>query len=88
MQEVVPASDVLASLRPGEAFALITLGANSGYVFLLRDGTITAAPLGASPGQIATLDTASNRGLAYPYWHQAGFAERNPFPVPQQYGLE
>jgi len=31
--------------------------------------------------QIAKLDAASARPRAYPYWHQAGFAERNPFPT-------
>ncbi len=31
--------------------------------------------------QIATLDAASVTTLAYPYWHQRGFAERNPPPV-------
>ncbi len=55
VQEVVPASDVLAALRPGEAFASISLGTNSGWVFLLRSGAITAAPLAASPAQIGTL---------------------------------
>jgi len=55
VQEVVPASDVLAALRPGEAFASIALGRNTGYVFLLRDGQVTAAPLGASPARIAEL---------------------------------
>jgi aryl-alcohol dehydrogenase-like predicted oxidoreductase len=34
-----------------------------------------------TPDQIASLDAASARPLAYPYWHQAQFAERNPFPV-------
>ena len=34
-----------------------------------------------SAGQIAKLDAASKRPLPYPYWHQAGFAERNPPPV-------
>jgi aryl-alcohol dehydrogenase-like predicted oxidoreductase len=34
-----------------------------------------------TPQQIATLDVASARPLAYPYWHQTMFAERNPFPV-------
>ena len=33
-----------------------------------------------SPDQVARLDAASRRPLAYPYWHQAGF-ERNPPPV-------
>jgi aryl-alcohol dehydrogenase-like predicted oxidoreductase len=31
--------------------------------------------------QVARLDAASATPLAYPYWHQKGFAERNPFPV-------
>ncbi len=34
-----------------------------------------------SPEQIARLDAASATPLAYPYWHQRGFAERNPPPV-------
>jgi aryl-alcohol dehydrogenase-like predicted oxidoreductase len=31
--------------------------------------------------QIGTLDAASKTTKAYPYWHQAGFHERNPAPV-------
>ena len=31
--------------------------------------------------QVAVLDKASAKTLAYPYWHQRGFAERNPPPV-------
>ena len=34
-----------------------------------------------TPAQVATLDAASAVTLAYPYWHQRGFAERNPPPV-------
>jgi aryl-alcohol dehydrogenase-like predicted oxidoreductase len=34
-----------------------------------------------TPEQVARLDAASARPAAYPYWHQAGFAERNPPPV-------
>ena len=34
-----------------------------------------------APGQIAKLDAASATNLAYPYWHQRGFQERNPAPV-------
>jgi aryl-alcohol dehydrogenase-like predicted oxidoreductase len=34
-----------------------------------------------TPEQIAKLDAASATTLAYPYWHQRGFAERNPPPV-------
>lgn len=31
--------------------------------------------------QVAKLDAASATPKAYPYWHQAGFGERNPSPV-------
>ena len=31
--------------------------------------------------QVAKLDAASARPLPYPYFHQVGFAERNPFPT-------
>jgi aryl-alcohol dehydrogenase-like predicted oxidoreductase len=34
-----------------------------------------------TPEQVGRLDAASARPAAYPYWHQAGFAERNPPPV-------
>ena len=34
-----------------------------------------------TPDQIGRLDAASATPLAYPYWHQRGFAERNPPPV-------
>jgi aryl-alcohol dehydrogenase-like predicted oxidoreductase len=34
-----------------------------------------------SSEQVARLDAASAVTLAYPYWHQRGFAERNPPPV-------
>ncbi len=32
--------------------------------------------------QVKTLDDASKTTMAYPYWHQSGFSERNPFPCP------
>jgi aryl-alcohol dehydrogenase-like predicted oxidoreductase len=31
--------------------------------------------------QVAKLDAASATQKAYPYWHQGGFKERNPFPA-------
>jgi aryl-alcohol dehydrogenase-like predicted oxidoreductase len=31
--------------------------------------------------QVAKLDAASERPKTYPYWHQAQFEERNPFPT-------
>jgi aryl-alcohol dehydrogenase-like predicted oxidoreductase len=42
-----------------------------------------AAGWSLTPAQIAALDAASATTLTYPYWHQRGFAERNPFPVPE-----
>jgi aryl-alcohol dehydrogenase-like predicted oxidoreductase len=41
-----------------------------------------------TPEQIAKLDAASKVPLAYPYWHQIQFADRNPFPVPQSFPWE
>lgn len=35
-----------------------------------------------TPEQVATLDAASARPRAYPYWHQVDFQDRNPLPVP------
>jgi aryl-alcohol dehydrogenase-like predicted oxidoreductase len=35
-----------------------------------------------SAEQVARLDAASDVTPAYPYWHQRGFKERNPSPVP------
>ncbi|MBV9489655.1 MAG: aldo/keto reductase, partial [Verrucomicrobia bacterium] len=34
-----------------------------------------------TPEQVAKLDVASATPLAYPYFHQRGFAERNPAPI-------
>ncbi len=34
-----------------------------------------------TPGQVAKLDAASAQTKTYPYWHQSGFAQRNPFPT-------
>ena len=34
-----------------------------------------------SAEQVARLDAASAVTVAYPYWHQRGFTERNPLPV-------
>ena len=42
---------------------------------------LAAAGWALTPAQMATLDSASARPRIYPYWHQAQFAERNPFPT-------
>ncbi|MBV9127586.1 MAG: aldo/keto reductase, partial [Verrucomicrobia bacterium] len=34
-----------------------------------------------SADQVARLDAASARTKIYPYWHQANFKDRNPFPT-------
>ncbi len=34
-----------------------------------------------TPDQIVKLDAASEKPKIYPYWHQAQFADRNPFPT-------
>jgi quinol monooxygenase YgiN len=34
----------------------------------------------AAATQVAKLDSVSDRLPPYPYWHQSGFAERNPSP--------
>ena len=34
-----------------------------------------------TPEQVAKLDAASAVQMIYPYWHQKGFPERNPFPT-------
>jgi aryl-alcohol dehydrogenase-like predicted oxidoreductase len=47
---------------------------------------LAAAAFTLSAEQVAKLDQASEPPLPYPYWHQDGFRERNPSPVP--YGLK
>jgi aryl-alcohol dehydrogenase-like predicted oxidoreductase len=46
----------------------------------LRDN-LGAVGWSLTPEQVARLDAASAVTPAYPYWHQQGFAERNPPPV-------
>ncbi len=55
VQEVVPAKDVFASLHPNEAFAAIALSDEDGWVFLLRNGTITVSRIEAGLKQVAEL---------------------------------
>jgi aryl-alcohol dehydrogenase-like predicted oxidoreductase len=42
---------------------------------------IAAVGWNLTPEQVARLDRASAVTPVYPYWHQRGFAERNPFPT-------
>jgi aryl-alcohol dehydrogenase-like predicted oxidoreductase len=48
----------------------------------LRDN-LKSAEWNLTPAQVAALDKASKTPVPYPYWHQHGFTERNPLPVPQ-----
>ncbi|GAB3039817.1 aldo/keto reductase [Oleiagrimonas citrea] len=42
---------------------------------------LDAAGWNLTPEQVAKLDAASEPAKTYPYWHQAQFTERNPFPT-------
>jgi CHAT domain-containing protein len=55
VQQVASAKEVLGALRPGEAFAAVTLGNEDGWVFLLRDGTITTSKVTAGAAEMAEL---------------------------------
>ncbi len=55
VQEVVSADDVLTALAPGEAFASITLDRDGGWVFVLRDGTVTAVPTKANLADVTAM---------------------------------
>jgi aryl-alcohol dehydrogenase-like predicted oxidoreductase len=47
----------------------------------LRDN-LAAATLVLTPEQVRILDEASQpEHIAYPYWHQRGFQNRNPLPA-------
>jgi CHAT domain-containing protein len=59
VQQVVPAADVLAALRPDEAFVSIVLSDETGWVFVLRaeggGGRVFAARITGGTGTIAAL---------------------------------
>lgn len=42
---------------------------------------LTATDVKLTAAHLAKLDVASAKARIYPYWHQAQFAERNPFPT-------
>ncbi len=93
LYKVVDALDVVAAEAgksvPQVALAwVLTRPTVSSVVIGARDEKQLRANLAATEfkltaEQIAGLDAASKRPLAYPYWHQVQFADRNPFPVPQ-----
>ena len=91
LYKVVDALDAVAA-QTGKSVPQIALNwllqrpSVSTVVIGARNEEQLKANLGAvgwslTPEQIAKLDEASARPLAYPYWHQVQFKERNPFPV-------
>lgn len=93
---VVDALDAL-SAETGHSIAQLSLAwllarpTISTVIIGARDETqlranLAAADIQLSTEQIEKLDKASQPKLAYPYWHQVQFQERNPFPVTQTHG--
>jgi CHAT domain-containing protein len=63
VQQVAPASDVLAALRPGESFASIVLDAGGGWTFLLRDGQVSVARISDGQDKMAELVRRVRAGI-------------------------
>ncbi len=63
VQEVVSASDVFKVLHPNEAFASTTLSDRDGWVFLLRNNTITVSKISAGTPVIAGLVHQIRQGI-------------------------
>jgi CHAT domain-containing protein len=63
VQQAVSARDVLAALRPGEAFASIVLTGPGGWTFLLRDGRIAVAPVRGGEPRMAALVRRTRAGI-------------------------
>ena len=55
IQQATPASDVLKTLKPGEAFAAITLTPDGGWTFLLRDGMVQVGRVRGGTGAVDPL---------------------------------
>ncbi len=55
VQQVVPAATLFGVLRPGEAFAAISLGETEGWTFLLRDHVIRVGHIDGGAGRIGRL---------------------------------
>jgi aryl-alcohol dehydrogenase-like predicted oxidoreductase len=91
LYRIVDAIDAVA-LETGKTVAQVALNwllqrpTVANIVVGARDAAQLRENLGAvgwnlAAEQVARLDAASTTTLAYPYWHQRGFAERNPWPV-------
>src|SRR6185437_10096450 len=63
VQQVAPASEVFKVLHPDEAFAAIALGKDDGWVFLLRNGSITVSKIDRGLQEIAGLVSRVRAGI-------------------------
>jgi CHAT domain-containing protein len=64
VQQVVPAADVIAALRPGEAFVAIALSEHAGWVFALRPGgAISVSPVPGGMENMAALVRRIRAGI-------------------------
>jgi CHAT domain-containing protein len=63
VQQVVTTKDVFAVLHPDEAFAAISLSEDDGWVFLLRNGTITVSKVDGGVKEIAELVARIRAGI-------------------------
>jgi CHAT domain-containing protein len=63
VQQAVSARDVLAALRPGEAFASIVLTRSGGWTFVLRNGRIAVAPVPGGERRVAALVRRARAGI-------------------------
>jgi CHAT domain-containing protein len=63
VQQPVAARDVLAALRPEEAFASVVLTGPGGWTFVLREGRIAAAPVEGGEPRIRALVRRVRAGI-------------------------
>ena len=63
VQDVVPASDLFAQLRPNEVFIALFLSQRGGWAFALRDGQITTARIDGGSEVIAPLVKQVRAGM-------------------------
>jgi CHAT domain-containing protein len=63
VQQATSATDVLAALRPGEAFASVVLTGSGGWTFVLRDGRIAVAAVPGGERRVAALVRRVRAGI-------------------------
>ena len=63
VQDVVPASDVFAAMRPNEAFVALFVSKDSGWAFALRNGDIAISKIDGGIAKVGPLVTAIRAGI-------------------------